>query len=134
MRNCVDQSPVLIVEDDDAIRETLRVALTMEGYFVVTAANGREALDLLTKIKKPCLILLDLMMPVMNGWEFVMEFQKDMTFASVPIVLVTAYADRLNGILAQGVLRKPVDLNELFTLVRSCCKENCNQRGRSNLS
>src|SRR5918912_3194653 len=66
---------VLVVDDDPDILQTLGLCLTTEGYRVLTAANGREALDVLER-ERPSVILLDLMMPVMDGWQFVRELEK----------------------------------------------------------
>lgn len=85
---------ILIVEDEKGIQEVLKDALEMEGYTVFTADNGQEGLEMLPKMPTPCLILLDLMMPVMNGWQFAEVISKDMTLATIPVVLVTAYGDR----------------------------------------
>jgi CheY-like chemotaxis protein len=114
---------ILVVEDDESIRETLRFAIAMEGYSVATASQGREALNVLAKMKEPCLILLDLMMPVMNGWEFVLELQKDMTLSMNPIVIVTAFAENADGIIAEDVIKKPVDLNRLFAVIYKYCRK-----------
>jgi two-component system chemotaxis response regulator CheY len=112
---------ILVVEDDGGIRETLKYALELEGYKVFTAANGRIAVDLLPKISKPCLILLDLMMPEMNGWEFVDAIEKDKELAAIPVVVVTAFADRSRTIKSNGVIKKPVDLDVLYSVVKQWC-------------
>jgi CheY-like chemotaxis protein len=95
----------------------------LEGYRVVGAANGREALDRLPSMPKPSLILLDLMMPVMNGWEFAEALQADVEFAAIPIVVLTAFGRELekHSISTQGVIAKPVDLDRLFRLVKGFC-------------
>jgi CheY-like chemotaxis protein len=111
----------LIVEDDEGIRETLRFALELEQYEVFTAANGHEGLQQLSQIPRPNLILLDLMMPVMNGWEFADALEKDMLLMTIPVVLVTAYGDRADSIRAHGVVKKPVDLDSLLQTVESVC-------------
>ncbi|MEN9722290.1 MAG: hypothetical protein RJB38_276 [Pseudomonadota bacterium] len=113
---------ILVVEDDAAIRSTLKIALEMEGYHVITASQGQEALTLLPTIKTPCLILLDLMMPIMNGWEFAQAIRSDMVLAPIPIALVTAYSEEaatFSG--AQALVKKPVDLDLLFEVVRRFC-------------
>src|ERR1044071_1184503 len=76
---------ILVVEDDSAIREVLTDVLESEGYQVLNAANGREAIQLLRSSTLPCLILLDLMMPVMNGWQFRDEQRQDPLLAPVPV-------------------------------------------------
>lgn len=112
---------ILVVEDDEGIRNTLHFAIEGEGYQVFAAANGREALDLLSGMPKPCLILLDLMMPVMNGWEFSKMMQEDSVLATIPIVIVTAYSDQAKTVQSRGVLKKPVELSRLFEVIRRWC-------------
>ena len=114
---------ILVVEDDEGIREMIKLALEMEGYTVFTAVNGKQGLDLLPTIPKPSLILLDLMMPVMNGWEFVDAISKDMTLATIPVVVVTAFPNGTNAIRAKSVMKKPVDLHTLLEVVRQWCGE-----------
>jgi CheY-like chemotaxis protein len=79
----------MVVDDDEAIRRTIAEVLSEEGYAVKEAANGREALDLLRAGTRPCLLLLDLMMPVLDGWGFRQEQERDPEIASVPVVIVT---------------------------------------------
>lgn len=119
---CAGRS-ILLVEDDPEIRESLKEALELEGYDVVPAANGREALDRLAHERKPCLILLDLMMPVMNGWEFAEALQGNAELAAIPIIVVTAFGQELqrSKITSQDVLAKPVDLDRLFRSVKCIC-------------
>jgi CheY-like chemotaxis protein len=85
-------------------------------------------------MKEPCLILLDLMMPVMNGWEFVLELQKDMKLSMNPIVIVTAFAENAGGILAEDVIRKPVDLNQLFAVIHKYCRKSSVRSPQGDLS
>jgi CheY-like chemotaxis protein len=80
---------VLIIDDNQDFRSPLQHLLREEGYSVSTASNGQEALAFLRNHPLPCLILLDLMMPVMNGWEFRNEQLKDSQLSSVPTVLLT---------------------------------------------
>lgn len=111
---------VLVVDDDEGIREAIQSALEDEGYNVMTAANGKEALDA-ARAHRPRAILLDLMMPVMNGWEFFEEARCDPAIASIPVGILSAYADRApKGVAA--VLRKPIELDWLFRVVRDLCK------------
>ncbi|MDX2092053.1 MAG: response regulator [Kofleriaceae bacterium] len=112
---------ILVVEDDDLIRETLQFALELAGYKVFTAANGREGIDLLGSIPRPCLILLDLMMPVMNGWEFADAVEHDEALTTIPIVVVTAFADKATSIRARGVLSKPASLAAVLAVAEECC-------------
>lgn len=114
---------VLIVEDDDSIRETMRLALEMRGYQVATAANGKEGIALLAELPEPCLILLDLMMPVMDGWGFVTEMSRDPRLGRIPVVVVTAFTNQAAKIAARSVLAKPVPLDVLYETVRTYCGE-----------
>jgi CheY-like chemotaxis protein len=96
--------------------------LELEGYRVSTVSNGKEALDLLRVIEPPCLILLDLMMPVMNGWEFLKAQKGDSALATIPVVVVSA----AHGMLprppeADAAMKKPVDLEVLLKVVRDWC-------------
>jgi len=116
---------ILIVEDDESIREILKELLEVEGFRVATAEHGREGLQRLQEMGSPCLILLDLMMPVMNGWEFldVLRSQREHALATVPVAVVSAAADLAN-IERQyhcRVLQKPVDIARLVTLARQHC-------------
>src|SRR5262245_41874314 len=99
---------VLIVDDDQDIRDTLGGVLTEEGYRVVGAANGQEALDYLKDGERPCLILLDLMMPVMDGWQFLKQQGMSPSLAEIPVVVITAAgAQRTAQLKASAVLAKP---------------------------
>lgn len=112
---------ILIIEDDQAIRETLKMFLEIEGYMVCAAANGQEAIALLKRISNPCLILLDLMMPVMDGWDFLKAQKRDITIAPIPVVVVSAVADRVKSVGATGMLKKPIDLECLLKTVKQYC-------------
>src|SRR5579863_8670231 len=87
----IEEPCVLIVEDDDGAREALSDCLEMEGFSVVSARNGKEALDYLHSSPAPKIILLDLYMPVMTGWEFRAAQKQDSAIANIPVVVVTAF-------------------------------------------
>ena len=113
---------ILVVDDDAEIREALSDLLSDEGHQVRSAANGKEALDLLRRTPAPCMILLDLMMPVMNGWQFVTETAGDPTLSGIPVWIITAAGDAHpapSGVT--GVLRKPFRLRELLEIVQRHC-------------
>ncbi|WP_408096779.1 response regulator [Peredibacter sp. HCB2-198] len=112
---------ILIVDDDPNIREALKAYLEFEGYEVRVAGNGKEALALLQINDKPCLILLDLMMPVMSGWEFAKIVEKDAMMGQIPIVICSAFVDKAEDIKARGHLSKPLDMEELMGLANECC-------------
>lgn len=113
-------SRVLVVEDDDALREAVADAISDAGYDVVQAENGRVALAKM-RVESPCLVLLDLMMPVMDGWEVVAEMDGDPSLANVPVCIVTAQ-DRLPPPRNACLLRKPVTLAALLDTVEKYCK------------
>jgi CheY-like chemotaxis protein len=109
---------VLVVDDDPDILQTLALCLSTEGYRVVMASNGREALHVLDR-EQPAVILLDLMMPVMDGWQFVHELDSRGR-RNVPLLILSAdravqgHAQKLK---ANGHLAKPFDLDELLRKV-----------------
>jgi CheY-like chemotaxis protein len=112
---------ILVVEDNKEIQDSLKLALEVEGYNVFTADNGKEGLETLEKIPTPCMILLDLMMPVMNGWEFVEEIGKDIMLSSIPVVVVSAFGDKKGTPKTEGYIQKPVDLDALLNTVSKHC-------------
>ncbi len=107
---------VLIVDDDPDLLDVTSFVIENEGMAVETARNGEEALELLRAGKHPELVLLDLMMPVMNGWEFLDEVAKDPSLQGIPVVVLTATArTQISGALE--VLTKPMDLTALLRVV-----------------
>ncbi len=113
---------VFIVEDDPDTREMLGHFLRLEGYQVETAANGRQALEQLESGRGAGVIVLDLMMPVMDGWQFRREQVRRAAIADIPVIVVSAAGrERLTQIDADAYLSKPVDLDELLTCVSDCC-------------
>lgn len=113
---------ILIVEDDLDIRTTLKQILEFEGYSVFTATNGKEGLEELGKIPRPCVILLDMMMPIMNGWEFMKAQKEDVLLATIPVVIVSAAGERASSTPgAAGFIKKPIELNHLFDFVKRYC-------------
>jgi len=114
---------VLIVEDDLDTREMLGRFLELEGYNVETAENGKRALERLGSGVGACVILLDLMMPVMDGWQFRQEQIRDGSLADIPVIVVSAAGrERLEKIQANAYLSKPVDLDELLGCVAQFCR------------
>ena len=116
---------ILIVEDDSATRAALALTFQTAGYATNEAENGRAALEQLRSGEPPCLILLDLMMPVMTGWQFLAERRKDPALVAVPVVVFTAaggYDDSmLRGLGADDVIRKPADADQLLAAVGRRC-------------
>ncbi len=107
--------PILIVEDDLDIRDALQEILEDEGYLPYAAANGAEALEVLDRVPKPGLVLLDLMMPVMDGYQFLEIFRANPEFADIPVVVVTAGILVVPGIT--GFIKKPFDTAQLLRMV-----------------
>jgi CheY-like chemotaxis protein len=119
----VAHCPVLIVEDDADLREMMAQLLSLEGYQTAAVANGREALEYLHRSDSPEVILLDLMMPVMDGWEFRRHQQADPTLARVPVIVLSALdQSRTADVDAAAFLKKPLDFDRLLQLVRSYCQ------------
>src|SRR6267143_2618705 len=108
---------VLVVDDDPDIRELLFTALEDEGFEVVPAENGREALAII-KTFRPDVIVLDLMMPVMDGWQFANELRaRDEGDEDIPLVLLSAARDlktHAKALAAADIIEKPFDLSELL--------------------
>lgn len=114
---------VLVVDDDPDVCETLQTVLEVSGYRVAAAANGLEALKTLRSGLRPCLVLLDLMMPVMNGLEFRAEQRSDPAIAAVPVVVVSGdhhVAEKATEMGLEG-LAKPIDIDDLLQLVARFC-------------
>ncbi|HKQ71120.1 MAG TPA: response regulator [Polyangiaceae bacterium] len=110
---------VLVVEDDDDIREAVAGVLEGEGFQVYQAENGARALDRLKDMPHPSLILADLMMPVMDGWQLIGALSRDDRLATLPVVLVSALdKGRPEGFLH---IKKPIDFNDLLKIVDGHC-------------
>jgi CheY-like chemotaxis protein len=112
---------ILLVEDDELTRSALAVTLQSQGYTVSCAANGQEAIEQLRQGPLPQLILLDLMMPVMDGWRFRREQTRDPGLASIPVVIVSAdsaLSERAALLEVSGYLEKPIDPGQLIDAVR----------------
>ncbi|HEX3476226.1 MAG TPA: response regulator [Kofleriaceae bacterium] len=107
---------VLIVDDDPDLLDVTSFVIENEGMAVETARNGQEALALIGTGRLPALVLLDLMMPVMNGWEFLAAVANDPLLHELPVVVLTA-AERAEVPGALAVLSKPMDLKELLRIV-----------------
>lgn len=117
---------VLVVEDDPDVRDAILEMLEDHDYASVPAANGKEALDRLRagEQEQPCLILLDLMMPVMDGWQFRAEQTQDEMLSRIPVVVVTAHPnarETAEKMGASGFLRKPFTMKALLEMVERYC-------------
>lgn len=115
---------ILVIEDDKDIRDSLSTLLSMEGYEVRTANNGQEGLVALREPPPPNLVLLDLMMPVKDGYQYSEEHHQDAKLANVPIVVMSADArldQKKEKLQARAYLRKPLDIDELLNMVQRFC-------------
>jgi CheY-like chemotaxis protein len=115
---------VLVVEDDEDVREALTTFLEGEGHLVTEAAHGADALTRLRGPDEICLIVLDLWMPVMDGWQFRAAQKKDPALAAVPVVVITADPSaklRARDFGEAGWMTKPIDFGRLLELVNEHC-------------
>jgi CheY-like chemotaxis protein len=115
---------ILIVEDDDAIREALVAVLESAGHPVLAARDGEEALAELSGAVSVSLILLDLWMPVMDGWEFRARQRRDPAVAGVPVIVVTADLDAERSSTDFGAvdwIAKPFEMDHLLAVVQRHC-------------
>jgi CheY-like chemotaxis protein len=118
------QEHILVVEDDKDLRDSLCEALELEGYSTVGAENGQAALNYLGTGARPCVILLDLMMPVMDGWTFRREMMKTESLAAIPVIVMTAATPaRTAAIDAQVILYKPLHMSKVVGTVQEHCPE-----------
>lgn len=119
-------SPTLfIVEDNAIVREGLAIVLRRVGYDVTVAKDGREALDRLHRGPKPALILLDMILPGLDGWMFLKERKRDVCLAAIPVVIMTgigsASLEWAKSLGAAGLLLKPIDVEVLLEEISRHC-------------
>ena len=115
-----EKSTILVVEDEVDSREALRDLLELEGYQVRTATNGREALDMLAAAgDEICMVLLDLFMPVMDGWQVIDELRASGKLAQTQIVIITSAAYRAPAGIP--VFEKPLDMDKVMNAVATLC-------------
>jgi CheY-like chemotaxis protein len=113
---------ILVVEDDDAVRDALCDALELEGYRVVGAQHGGVAMQHLRAGARPCLILLDLMMPVMDGTAFRQAMLENQSFTDIPVVVITAAGpQRVANLFSTEVLHKPLQMDQVVEIVQAYC-------------
>lgn len=113
---------VLIIDDDEGIRFLAKFAIERSGYKVFIASNGQEGLNLLGTIPRPGIILLDLMMPIMDGWSFLDEIESDARWRKIPVVVLTAFPVESNSVRGKQIVNKPVELRLLLQAVQSYCQ------------
>lgn len=115
------RSTILVVKDDRSTRQALLDLLSAEGYRAVGAENGRQALDVLAEMDAPSLILLDLMMPVMDGWQFLAARPSEQARPRTPVVLLSGMHFIGDATGVADFLPKPIDLSMLRACVRRFC-------------
>ena len=112
---------ILIVDDDKDVRDSIAEFLALKGYDVAVAENGKVGLSILAAGRVPCVVLLDLAMPVMDGWQFLSSVQTDAALSSIPVVVVSAHAATHPPSGSAGLIRKPFDFEELAQVVEQHC-------------
>jgi CheY-like chemotaxis protein len=114
---------VLVVDDDPSIRKMIVAALRRDGYAFMEAPNGREALDMM-RAEHPDVVVLDLMMPILSGWDVLREREVDPSLKKIPVIIISANRDpEVATAVSKGIcafLPKPFDIGALSALVRSC--------------
>ena len=114
---------ILVVDDDANIRRMVIAALRREGYTFIEAPNGRDALELM-RAEHPDVVVLDLMMPILSGWDVLKEREQDVELMRIPVIIVSANRDpEVAMAVDKGIcafLPKPFDIGALSALVRSC--------------
>ena len=132
-RGTVHQHSVLIVEDSDATREALGILFELEGYRVTAAPDGAEAMHLLQADGlRPCVILVDLIMPTMDGLTFRLEQLQSDELGAIPTVALTANEGLRRQALDMGfadVLTKPCNFEQLFALMHASCRKTVAHTG-----
>jgi CheY-like chemotaxis protein len=108
---------VLVVEGDDTLRGAMQMVLEWEGYRVASASNGREALDLLHRPDRPSVVLLDLMLPEVDGWQVHQAMKDDPRLADIPVVVVSAL-DAHRSLDAAPHIQKPFQPQQLLEAIR----------------
>jgi CheY-like chemotaxis protein len=124
--NLTERESVMVVDDDRTIAQAIQRLLEQEDYATILAHDGKQALEILQRGTVPSVILLDLIMPVMGGWELVERLERDDTLCDIPIVLMSGHSR-----LAQGgklrdlhLLPKPFDSADLLRLIRSVARQS----------
>jgi len=118
-------TPILVIDDEITILEILSAFLQGEGFQVITAYNGQEGLERLASVR-PALIMSDVMMPVLDGWELCRRMQADPRYQSIPLVLMSALrtSASLTGCHYAALLRKPFELDEVLQTITRLLQPN----------
>jgi len=113
---------ILVVEDEVELCEMMCEALELSGYRAIAAKDGKDALDKVSRIDSLCLVILDLLMPEMNGWDFVEQLRTRSKFATVPVIVHSSAAGPAPATVAR-VLKKPLPFDKLLATVREFCAQ-----------
>jgi len=127
----VEQDTILVVDDDPSVGDALKRFLEREGYSTVCANDGREALEILQQGTLPSVLLVDLVMPMMSGWELIERLKRDHSLSRIPVVVISAYP----RVVAPAKLRhinlpvvgKPFQMDDLMDTIRSVAKTSCSR-------
>ena len=127
----MQQADILLVDDDAAVRDAFTALLQEEGFNVATAIHGEDALRYLATMPQPRLIILDLMMTVMDGWQFLEVQREHELLRAIPVVVLSAQSLREHEAAALNValyLRKPVNVSSLLMIAESYCRPEVCER------
>lgn len=110
---------VLVVEDEPDMRDSLKALIESEGYVVATALDGKQAIELMSSAQVPGLVVLDLLLPEMTGWEFLAEMRKVERLSQIPVIVISGVDDDLmpHAPAIAERIRKPIDVDHFFTLL-----------------
>ena len=113
---------VLVIEDEYVLRKRISSILSTNGYEVIEAESGKEGIECLLKKSRPELILLDMVMPSINGMGF-LDFQRNSAnFSQIPVVIISAFQDLAKDANANGFLAKPIESADLLKTVAKYCQ------------
>jgi len=113
-----DNDVVLIVDDDEVTRDSLAELVALDGFVAATAPDGVEALEYLRHAQPPCVIILDLTMPKMDGWQFRAEQKKDSALAGIPVIVTTARSSaEASTMEADAIFLKPLDVRLFLDVI-----------------
>jgi CheY-like chemotaxis protein len=122
MTGNIHKGVVILADDEDDLRVSLGEILEDDGYLVLTARSGAEALARMRGIFGPAIAIIDLIMPGMDGWQLIEEMRADERLARLPIVVITGRGDEPVPAGADLLLRKPYAIDELLSAVRELCR------------
>jgi CheY-like chemotaxis protein len=119
------EKPVLVVDDDPDVRKSLAEALADRGWIVVAEPNGKTAMEHLRQGLTPCAILLDLMMPIMDGWQFREELRQDPSLATIPVLVISAFSPKppagYSALQDAPFIPKPFEIETVIRAIRRVC-------------